>query len=418
MQSIGAVTVLAAVPGLAQAAEAAAAPAENTTMQEMSHAVAQYLSGLLARVLGPWGESSICGVEVWRIAVSLVLVLITLAAARLARWLLGRYVQRSAPHPGARVHPLFFEVAPRPVFLFLCAIGFNLALIPVLQPFPSWVHVSVGRTCTALAVLAVIWYVYQIIAVVDAKLRAVARRDGHDLDEAVVGVVRRTLRVLLVVISVLFVGQTVFNLNITALLASAGIAGLAVAFAAQDTIANFFGSFMLLLDRPFRVGERVLVNGTDGVVEGLGLRSTRLRTLDGHLVTIPNKAVAEAKIENIDRRPHIRRQSNLALTYDTPPAKVEQALQIVREILRRHRGYDPAFPPRVNFTEFTDWALNIQVVAWFRPANQWDYFQWCEDVNLEIMRQFAAAGIEFAFPTTTTHVAGPPPPRAPAAPPR
>jgi len=186
------------------------------------------------------------------------------------------------------------------------------------------------------------------------------------------------------------------------------VVGLALAFAAQDTIANFFGTVMVLIDRPFRVGERVIIDGADGPVESIGFRSTRIRTLDGHLVTLPNKAVADAKIENVGRRPSIKRTTTLGLTYDTPVAKVRKAVEILREILSHHRCSDPALPPRVYFTEFADCSLNIQFIAWFKSADYWDYLAWCEEVNFEIMQRFEAEGIEFAFPTSTTYLAGDP----------
>jgi MscS family membrane protein len=238
----------------------------------------------------------------------------------------------------------------------------------------------------------------------------VASRTDNDLDDMFVQAVRRTLRALIVVLGVLFISQTILQWNITALLASAGVAGLAIAFAAQDTIANFFGSFMLLLDRPFKVGERVVVNGSEGFVEGLAFRSTRVRTLDGHLVSIPNKIVANEKIENIGRRPFIRRVANITVTYDTPVAKLERGVSCIKEILARHGHMHPDMPPRVYFSDFNDWSLNILMVAWYKPERGpveewWEYLEWCEQVNFDIMRAFEAEGIEFAFPTNTTYLA-------------
>jgi MscS family membrane protein len=178
-----------------------------------------------------------------------------------------------------------------------------------------------------------------------------------------------------------------------------------VALAAQDTLKNFFGSIMIMLDKPFDIGQRVVTEGVDGVVENIGFRSTRVRTLTGHLVTVPNEKMATSKIENIGRRPSIRRLTNITITYDTPPDKVERALEIIRGILENHEGMLPDFPPRVNFNEFNDASLNIMMIYWYSPPDYWNFVAFSERVNLQIMRAFEVVGIEFAFPTTTTFLA-------------
>ena len=120
--------------------------------------------------------------------------------------------------------------------------------------------------------------------------------------------------------------QNLTGVKIGPLLASLGIGGIAVALAAKDSIANFFGTLTILFDKPFQVGERVIIDSYDGVVEDVGFRSTRIRTLTGHLVTIPNEKVVNSGLENIAKRPHIRWLTNITITYDTPPEKVEKAV--------------------------------------------------------------------------------------------
>jgi len=211
--------------------------------------------------------------------------------------------------------------------------------------------------------------------------------------------------VLVVVFGCIYILQAITGKPLNALLAGLGIGGLAVALAAQDTLKNFFGSIMIMLDKPFVVGDRVVVEGADGPVEDIGFRCTRIRTLTGHLVAVPNEKMARVNIENIGRRPSIRRLTNITITYDTPPEKVKRALTIIREILDNHEGMDPDFPPRVYFNEFNDASLNILMIYWFFPPNYWDFQAFNERVNLQIMRAFEMEGIEFAFPTTTTYLA-------------
>jgi len=199
-------------------------------------------------------------------------------------------------------------------------------------------------------------------------------------------------------------GGRQLGVPITTLLAGAGVSGLAVALAAQDTLKNFFGSLMIVLDRPFRVGERIVVKNYDGVVEEIGLRSTKIRLLTGHQATIPNDEMARIDVENIGRRPHIRRIQDVALPYDTPPEKVQQALEIARRALENHEGMEPDFPPRVFFTDFRRDCLNLRIIYWFHPPAYWDFLAHSEKLNTRIMQEFAAAGIRFALPSTTTRM--------------
>jgi MscS family membrane protein len=160
-----------------------------------------------------------------------------------------------------------------------------------------------------------------------------------------------------------------------------------------------------MLDKPFRVGQRITVDGHEGTVEEIGFRSTRVRTLTGHLVTIPNEKMAGGNIENIAQRPSIRRKTNITITYDTPPARVEKAVNIIRDILDNHEGMHPDFPPRIYFNEFNDTSLNILMMYWYHPPDYWSFIAFNEKVNFQIMRAYEKENIEFAFPTTTAYLA-------------
>ncbi|MCD8481953.1 MAG: mechanosensitive ion channel family protein [Verrucomicrobia bacterium] len=168
-----------------------------------------------------------------------------------------------------------------------------------------------------------------------------------------------------------------------------------------------FGSIVIFSDRPFEVGDRLQVDGVDGPVVEVGFRSTKIRTLDGHLVTIPNGELVNKNIVNIAKRPYIRRTLNVTITYDTPPEKVEEALAILKSMLDNHEGMDPAFPPRVVFNEFNSTSLNILVIYWYHPPDFWKYMAFTERFNMELLRRFGEAGIVFAS-TQTLHLAGDP----------
>lgn len=231
----------------------------------------------------------------------------------------------------------------------------------------------------------------------------VDRLDKMDQESTIVLLrpVKNVSKVVIVIFAVILWLDNI-GFDVGAILAGLGVGGLAVALAAQDTLKNFLGSIMILLDRPYHVGQRIVVKGHDGVVEEIGLRSTKMRLLTGHQTTVPNEEMAKEDIENIGRRPHIRRLTNIAITYDTPPDKVEKALKIIRDILDDHEGMDPEFPLRVYFNEFNPASLNILVLYWYHPPDYWGFLAFNGRVNLQIMQEFKKEGIKFAFPTTTT----------------
>jgi MscS family membrane protein len=225
------------------------------------------------------------------------------------------------------------------------------------------------------------------------------------MDEMFATMVRKSLRVTILVILSLYIIESLSGKPIGTILAGLGVGGLAVALAAQETLKNFFGSLVIMSDKPFRVGERVKFDSYDGMIETVGFRSTRIRTLEGHLVTVPNSEVAARAVENIGQRPYIRRLTNITITYDTPPEKVERAVEILKQILNNHEGMHPDRPPRVYFNEFNDASLNLLMIYWYEPPDFWMFVDFNQRVNMEILRRFNEEGIDFAFPTQTIHLA-------------
>ena len=201
-------------------------------------------------------------------------------------------------------------------------------------------------------------------------------------------------------------GGQYLGIPLTTLLAGAGVGGLTIALAAQDTLKNIFGSMMVILDKPYRVGERIVVGRFDGVVEEIGLRSTKLRLLTGHQVSVPNEEMARSQIENIGRRPHIRCVGDLAITLDTPPEKVRRALEIVRNLLKDHEGQPADFPPRVFFDKINRDSNNLRFIYWYEPAAYWDFVAYGERFNLQVLEAFDREGIELALPITKVDIEG------------
>ena len=219
--------------------------------------------------------------------------------------------------------------------------------------------------------------------------------------------IRLSCRVIsLVGAAVVFLaGGQYLGIPLTTLLAGAGVGGLAVALAAQDTLKNVFGSMMIILDKPYRVGERIITKGYDGVVEEIGLRSTKIRLLNGHLASIPNEEMARSDIENVGRRRHIRRTADIPLPLDLSGEKARRAVDIVREILDHHEGSEPDFPPRVYMSEWKRDCLQLRLIYWYHPPDYWEFQAFSQRVNMQILESFESEGIKLALPSSTTFMA-------------
>ena len=173
------------------------------------------------------------------------------------------------------------------------------------------------KTIKLMFTIAVYWYLNNLIGMVDPLLHHLSRNSASALDKHVAPLVRRSLRVFLIILTAMYVLKDVFDKDIGTWLAGLGIAGIAVSLAAQDSLKNLFGSITIILDRPFKIGDRIICTGYEGVIEDIGFRSTKVRTAAGHLVSIPNANVVNSPIENISRRPGIRRSFTILL----PPTR-------------------------------------------------------------------------------------------------
>ncbi|MDD5723632.1 MAG: mechanosensitive ion channel family protein [Syntrophales bacterium] len=298
---------------------------------------------------------------------------------------------------------LLVKAALWPIRLLLLAIAIY-ATQEILK-LPTTADQVIAIITNVVGTLVVVIFLYQMLDVVEYELTKFVRREDNEFDMNFVQMVRIVCKVLIVLFGSIYLIKAATGKPMTTLLAGIGIGGLAVALAAQDTLKNLFGSFMIMVDKPFKVGDRVVADSFDGSVEEIGFRSTRLRSLTGHLISIPNEKMASVSIENIGLRPNIRRYTNITITYDTPVEKVERAVSIIKEILKDHEGMHPDYPPQVYFNDFNDTSLNIAMFYWFHPPDYWEAMRFGEEVNLRIMRAFEAEGIEFAFPTTTTYLA-------------
>jgi MscS family membrane protein len=254
-----------------------------------------------------------------------------------------------------------------------------------------------------LVVYTIFW---AILAILEALRGLVYRATGKfnsDLSKEIGDFIVAILKILISGIGLGAMLQ-VWGINVTALVASLGIGGLAFALAAKDTAANLFGSFALLADKSIRIGEWIKVDGVEGVVEDIGMRTTKIRSFQKSLITVPNHIVANNPIENFSRRGIRRIKMHIGLTYSTNSEQIVQIIDAIKLMLEQHEGISQKDSLMVNFDSFGDSALNIFIYTFTKTANWAKYLEIREDIHLKIMKIVEENGSSFAFPSQSIYV--------------
>jgi len=363
-----------------------------------------------------FGYEIVAGNAVWRFGLILLVMFAAMGLGRVVQYALNNYTKRRDKKHGEVVSTLVLKCLSKPFYVGFFAFGFYASKLclafddPASEDVVEGLNAAVATGWTqiakAVAAVAIAYAIFRLVDIAEFYLIRWTAKTRTKLDDMLVPVVRKSLRVTVAILAAIYIVDNVLNQDVKSILLGAGVGGIAIALAAKETIANFFGSITIFADRPFQIDEMIKVNDHVGPVEQVGFRSTKIRTLQGHLVTVPNSVVANSIVENIGRRPFIRRTSNITITYDSGHAKAARAVAIIKEVLADvpEVSSHSETMPRVYFSEFNDWSLNIYMSYWVRPADYWLYMQVNERVNLEIMKRFEAEEIEFAFPSQTLYV--------------
>lgn len=361
---------------------------EYYTTEPSKPSVAWIVNRLPDSVRTKWGNHT-----VWQWLGLLLTIVVGLAAMNLF-YRVGRMRAGNSrdDHPARYVVTLVFPIAAVVIPVVMKDIAVNYL---ILSGTLLWVTNFILGLFVLFAMMGLIWESANRVMVV---LVTAPRFRPQGLDAQVIRLTCRIFSIVALIVVFLEGGQRL-GIPLSTLLAGAGIGGLSIAMAAQDTLKNILGSMMIIMDKPYQVGERILANRFDGVVEEIGLRSTKLRLLTGHAASVPNEEMAKIEIENIGRRPYIRRVADLRIPLNTPRNKLERAIQIVEDLLRDHEGMLEGFPPRVFFTEFAVDAFVLRFIYWYAPPDYWDYLRFGQALNLSILRAFEEQGIAFSLPS-------------------
>jgi MscS family membrane protein len=253
-----------------------------------------------------------------------------------------------------------------------------------------------------LVLAAITWLIIRIIDVVLEKvLHPIIGKTQTKFDDQIIHVLSKTLKVVIVIMAIIIALDS-FGIDVFTLVAGVGIGGLAIAFAAKETISDVFGGISILLSRPFILGDSIDSNGVIGTVEEISLRHTKIRNLDKRLVIIPNAKIAGGIITNITSAPKRKTVWKLGVTYNTSVKKIEEAKKIITKAINSCKLCEN--DPKVAFDEFADSSLNILVVFFTKTGKWADMVKARDEVGLQIKKDFEKAKIDFAFPTQTIYL--------------
>ena len=256
---------------------------------------------------------------------------------------------------------------------------------------------TIGNIFQIAFVLDLTWLVSRVLdSIIESLLLRSAALSKSSMINQIGPILRKTVRSVVWILGVITAMNNA-GFDVGALLAGVGIGGLAMAMAAKDFVANIFGGITVFVDKPFKVGDRIVVDGIDGTVQEIGIRSSRLITLQGRMVTIPNNSFTNSPVENITAEPSRKVSVTLGLTYDTPPDKVQLAVAILKEIVGNHSDTENDFT--VWFSSFGDFSLNVSCTYYVNKTGHWADTP--GEINLSILEKFNAEKLDFAFPTQT-----------------
>ena len=338
-----------------------------------------------------WGNT----IENWGISIIIILgaIIIVKLLSLLGKKVIKPFVTGTDNH----LDDVIFYSLEAPVKFAIILLGIWIAIHRLVYP-DSFVKV-VDNAYSILIVLDITWFFGRLFS---SLLQVYWGKQSNGQANKMMPIIKRTILVIVWLIGIVMALSNV-GVNISALLGTLGIGGIAFALAAQDTVKNVFGTFTILTDKPFSIGDTIRVDSYEGTVVDVGVRSTKIMNYDKRIITFPNYKITDTSIVNISSEPMRRVVLNLGLTYDTTSEKMKEALELLKSIPKRVENVssNPSDIVAV-FTEYSDSALVIMYIYFIEK--QGDILGVTSNMNMEILAAFNKAGLNLAFPTRTVYI--------------
>ncbi len=320
--------------------------------------------------------------------------------SKIVYFVMKNQVRRLTEKTKTELDDILVDIVEEPLVLLILIVGLFIGF-QFLTPNSSFVTWFFDKLVSSLVIATVAWFSVRLINVlIEHYLIPLADKTESKLDDQLIPIVSKTSKIAVVSIAGIVILNG-FGYDVTAIIASLGIGGLAFAFAAKDTIANLFGGIAIFVDKPFTVGDRIKFKNIDAIVKQVGIRTTKLKDFDNQLITVPNSMISSDVITNVSHAKPRRIKFTLGLVYNTSKKDLEKAKKLIKKAIE---SVDGTVPEKTNivFTEFADSSLNLLVIYYLSKTK--DYFRIKDEVNFKIIELFEKNKLEFAYPTQTIYL--------------
>ncbi len=333
----------------------------------------------------------------WLLALSIIVGGYILG--KIIYFIFGNVIKKITSKTKTNLDDIIVDMVEEPIMLAIILGGFYYSIKSLI--LSEGVLSFLMSAINFVIILNIAWMISRLFdSIFKEYIMPIADKTEGDFDDQILPIIKKSVNFIIWILAIV-IGLDNAGYNIGALLAGLGIGGLALAMAAKDTVSNIFGGVMIFLDKPFKIKDRIKIDGFDGTIEEIGLRSTRLRTLSGTLVTIPNSTFSENAVENVTREPSRKIVLNLGLTYDTDEKGIENAIKLLHKIAKNNRE-NIRENHLVSFNSFGDFSLGILFI--YHVKKSADILNTQTKINLDILKEFNKAKLSMAFPTQTIEI--------------
>ncbi|RLF42626.1 MAG: mechanosensitive ion channel family protein [Thermoplasmata archaeon] len=339
------------------------------------------------------------------IAGELILSMILFALAALVGWVVylffERYLKRWAERTETKLDDMILQNIRTPIYILVLIMGIYYAITPlsILKPYSD----LVSALFSVIQILGIAFISTRVLNVLVEWYAESRAEKGKRLSEHLLFIFKKLIQAVVYIFAFLAI-LAAFNIDLTNVIVGLGVGGIAIALALQNILSDVFSAFSIYFDRPFEVGDFIVIGDYMGTVKKIGIKSTRIQLLQGEELVVSNKDLVNEKIRNFKKMKKRRISFIIGVTYDTPIEKLRKIPEIIREIIDPKKLPDVDQLERVHFKEFGPYSLNFEIVYYLKTRDYIKYMDTQQAINFAIKEAFEKEGIEMAFPTQTIYL--------------
>jgi MscS family membrane protein len=335
--------------------------------------------------------------ELWKYFLLLFLIILSFYISKIFKYIIKNYLIKFAEKTSFEFDDILIKSINPPISMIVLAAFFQIAT----SNFQGSIKLFFDKIVTFLWIIPFVYFMIKFSTEIVGFYLKKAQKTGKKVNEAAIDLLMTIIRIALFLVGILLILSNL-GYDIGALLAGLGVGGLAFALAAQDILKNFFAGISLIFDKTFNKNERVKFEGVEGIINEIGLRTTKIKTYDNTIITVPNSSLAENLVENVSKAKKVKVRQTFGLVYGTSPQKLKKAKQIIEKAIKSEKMADHE-NYWIWFDDFGSYSLDIKVIYYgIMDQDSWpDKVLFKERINFEILNEFEKAGIEMAFPTQT-----------------